>query len=277
MGSGRCLQRRSLLFSLAAVRTNAEKKGAAIRRWVLDLHLRPSYKLRFHTRNCIRDFAWPAIRNSRTSCTARGARTRRAPSCSPSSRARSRSPPRHGLPDPDMNRALASRHPGSARGKHAEGQYRARHQEGVRLRHRKLRDDPLRGLWPRRCRHHRRGAVQQSQPHRRGRARGLHQVRRQPRRHRRGRRIMFAHVGEIAYPAAAGSADAVLDAAIEAGADDVKSDASGHLVTCAFEDLGGGVGGAWRPSSARRRRQKPSGSRCRPPPWTKRRPPRFSS
>jgi YebC/PmpR family DNA-binding regulatory protein len=49
---------------------------------------------------------------------------------------------------------------------------------------------------------------------------------------------MFAHVGEIAYPAGAGSADAVLDAAIEAGADDVKSGADGHLVTCAFEDLG---------------------------------------
>jgi YebC/PmpR family DNA-binding regulatory protein len=49
---------------------------------------------------------------------------------------------------------------------------------------------------------------------------------------------MFAHVGEIAYPANAGSADGVLEAAIEAGADDVKSDAGGHLVTCAFEDLG---------------------------------------
>jgi YebC/PmpR family DNA-binding regulatory protein len=48
---------------------------------------------------------------------------------------------------------------------------------------------------------------------------------------------MFAHVGEIAYPAGAGSADAVLEAAIEAGADDVKSDADGHVVTCAFEDL----------------------------------------
>jgi YebC/PmpR family DNA-binding regulatory protein len=48
---------------------------------------------------------------------------------------------------------------------------------------------------------------------------------------------MFAHVGEITYPASAGSADAVLDAAIEAGADDVKSDESGHLVTCAFEEL----------------------------------------
>lgn len=50
---------------------------------------------------------------------------------------------------------------------------------------------------------------------------------------------MFARVGEIAYPAGAGSADAVLDAAIDAGADDVKSDAAGHLVTCTFEDLGG--------------------------------------
>ena len=50
---------------------------------------------------------------------------------------------------------------------------------------------------------------------------------------------MFAHVGEIAYPPNAGTADAVLDAAIEAGADDVKSDAAGHLVTCAFADLGG--------------------------------------
>jgi YebC/PmpR family DNA-binding regulatory protein len=48
---------------------------------------------------------------------------------------------------------------------------------------------------------------------------------------------MFAHVGEITYPASAGSADAVLEAAIEAGADDVKSDESGHLITCAFEEL----------------------------------------
>ena len=49
---------------------------------------------------------------------------------------------------------------------------------------------------------------------------------------------MFAHTGEIAYKADAGSADAVLDAAIEAGADDVVSDASGHLISCAFETLG---------------------------------------
>ena len=48
---------------------------------------------------------------------------------------------------------------------------------------------------------------------------------------------MFAHVGEIAYAASVGSADTVLEAAIDAGADDVRSDTSGHLVSCAFEDL----------------------------------------
>jgi len=48
---------------------------------------------------------------------------------------------------------------------------------------------------------------------------------------------MFARVGEVSYPASAGSPDAVMDAAIDAGAEDVKSDASGHLVTCSFEDL----------------------------------------
>ena len=49
---------------------------------------------------------------------------------------------------------------------------------------------------------------------------------------------MFTHVGEITYPASAGSADAVLEAAIEAGADDVHSDADGHVITCAFDSLG---------------------------------------
>jgi YebC/PmpR family DNA-binding regulatory protein len=49
---------------------------------------------------------------------------------------------------------------------------------------------------------------------------------------------MFAHVGEIVYPAGAGSADAMLEAAIDAGAEDVRSDAEAHVVTCTFEDLG---------------------------------------
>ena len=50
--------------------------------------------------------------------------------------------------------------------------------------------------------------------------------------------FMFDRVGEIVYPASAGSADAILEAAIEAGAEDVQSDETSHVVTCAFEDLG---------------------------------------
>ena len=49
---------------------------------------------------------------------------------------------------------------------------------------------------------------------------------------------MFARVGEIGYPAAVASPDAMLEAAIEAGADDVTSDESGHTIICAFESLG---------------------------------------
>jgi YebC/PmpR family DNA-binding regulatory protein len=49
--------------------------------------------------------------------------------------------------------------------------------------------------------------------------------------------FMFTHVGEIVYPAKAGSEDKVLEAAIEAGADDVVSDAERHVVTCSFEAL----------------------------------------
>jgi len=50
--------------------------------------------------------------------------------------------------------------------------------------------------------------------------------------------FMFNRVGEIAYAASAGSEDAVMEAAIEAGAQDVASDEEAHLITCAFEDIG---------------------------------------
>lgn len=49
--------------------------------------------------------------------------------------------------------------------------------------------------------------------------------------------FMWDRVGEIVYPASAGDADKVMDAAIEAGADDVQSDEDGHTITCAFENL----------------------------------------
>jgi len=48
--------------------------------------------------------------------------------------------------------------------------------------------------------------------------------------------FMFAKVGEITYPLAKASADAMLEAAIDAGADDVQSEEA-HVVTCAFESM----------------------------------------
>ena len=50
--------------------------------------------------------------------------------------------------------------------------------------------------------------------------------------------FMFDRVGEIFYPPSAGDADTVLEAAIEAGASDVTSDADGHSILTGFEDLG---------------------------------------
>ncbi len=50
--------------------------------------------------------------------------------------------------------------------------------------------------------------------------------------------FMFARVGEIVYPTAKGSADQMMEAAIMAGAEDVVSDADGHSILCAFEDMG---------------------------------------
>jgi YebC/PmpR family DNA-binding regulatory protein len=49
---------------------------------------------------------------------------------------------------------------------------------------------------------------------------------------------MFQHVGEIVYPLDAGSADSILDVAIEAGAEDASSDENGHVITSAFDSLG---------------------------------------
>ncbi|MGV0819731.1 YebC/PmpR family DNA-binding transcriptional regulator [Martelella sp. FOR1707] len=47
----------------------------------------------------------------------------------------------------------------------------------------------------------------------------------------------FDHVGEIVYKPEAGDADAIMEAAIEAGAEDVVSDEDGHTIYCAFEDI----------------------------------------
>ncbi|MEZ2132081.1 MULTISPECIES: YebC/PmpR family DNA-binding transcriptional regulator [unclassified Sinorhizobium] len=48
----------------------------------------------------------------------------------------------------------------------------------------------------------------------------------------------FDRVGEITYKPDVGNADKVMEAAIEAGADDVESDEEGHTIFCGFESLG---------------------------------------
>ena len=74
--------------------------------------------------------------------------------------------------------------------------------------------------------------------------------------------FMFDRVGEFYYPADAASADDMLEAAIEAGADDCESDANGHVLICdpaAFSDVRDALEGAmgeperaaltWRPQN----------------------------
>jgi YebC/PmpR family DNA-binding regulatory protein len=61
--------------------------------------------------------------------------------------------------------------------------------------------------------------------------------------------FMFDRLGQIVYPISAGSEDKVMEAAIEAGAEDVETDpgdedtAATHVVYTAFEDLGSVVEG----------------------------------
>ncbi len=49
--------------------------------------------------------------------------------------------------------------------------------------------------------------------------------------------FMFDHMGLVVYPLSAGNAEAIMDAAIEAGADDVESSEDGHEIYCEPADL----------------------------------------
>ncbi|HYZ22464.1 MAG TPA: YebC/PmpR family DNA-binding transcriptional regulator [Rhodopila sp.] len=49
--------------------------------------------------------------------------------------------------------------------------------------------------------------------------------------------FLFNRLGVIRYPASVATADEMLEAAIEAGADNVESDSEAHEVTCAIEDF----------------------------------------
>jgi YebC/PmpR family DNA-binding regulatory protein len=49
--------------------------------------------------------------------------------------------------------------------------------------------------------------------------------------------FMFDRVGQIHYPASVGTPDAVFEAALNAGAENVESSEDGHDITCATDDL----------------------------------------
>jgi YebC/PmpR family DNA-binding regulatory protein len=49
--------------------------------------------------------------------------------------------------------------------------------------------------------------------------------------------FMFDRMGQIVYPAVAGSEDAIMEAAIEAGAEDVESDEETHTIFTAYDGL----------------------------------------
>jgi len=51
--------------------------------------------------------------------------------------------------------------------------------------------------------------------------------------------FLFDRIGQITYPVATATADAMFEAAVEAGADDVESGADEHAVTCAADALNG--------------------------------------
>ncbi len=50
--------------------------------------------------------------------------------------------------------------------------------------------------------------------------------------------FMFSRVGEIVFPVKVASADAMLEAVIEAGGENVDSTDTAHIVTCSVEDFG---------------------------------------
>lgn len=72
--------------------------------------------------------------------------------------------------------------------------------------------------------------------------------------------FMWDRVGQITYDAKVGSEDKVMEAAIEAGADDVESDEDGHTIYTAFEqlsDVAAALEAALGPAQATRLAWKP--------------------
>ncbi len=180
---------------------------------------------------------WLAIRNSRTSCTGRARRTKSAPRSSPRSSGNSRPPLAPVLPDPAANprlraavlaarqanmpkdtvdRAIKRGSGGGADDAYEEVRYEGYGPGGVAVIVEALTDNRNRTASEVRAAFTKSGGAL-------GETNSVS--------------FMFDRVGEISYPPATASADDMFEAAIEAGARDIESDAEQHLVTCAPEDL----------------------------------------
>ena len=161
-----------------------------------------------------------------------------------------------GMPDPAMNPRLRTAVSSGARREHAQGQYRAGHQEEPGGRRRELRGLALRGLRRRRCRRDRRGAHRQPQPHRKRGALDLHQVRRQSRRDRRCV-LQFRQARRHRVRCRKGDAPTrCWKPAIEAGADDCESERGRATSSIAIRTAAsGGQGARGRASASRARSQ----------------------
>ncbi len=124
--------------------------------------------------------------------------------------------------DPAMNAAPASGYPERQGAVHAEGQYRACHQEGIRARMAENYEEVrYEGYGPGGDRRHRRSPDRQPQPHGLQCPLDLHQGWRRALGETGSVSFSFDHVGEITYKLSVGDADKVMEAAIEAGAEDV--------------------------------------------------------
>ena len=189
-------------------------------------------------------------------------RTRPAPRCSPSSRAKSRLRPRSARPIPAMNPRLRL----AIQAARAENMPKDNIERAIKKAAGGDADtyEAIRyeGYAPGRRRRHRRGADRQPQPHRRRGARRVHQVRRQPRRDGLGR----AHVRARRRDHLSGRAPArpmrCWRPRSRRAPTTCISDADGHVIVCAFDSLGTGRRRAR--GEARRAAQRQGGVEAEP-------------
>ena len=165
-----------------------------------------------------------------------------------------------GMPDPAMNPRLRLAIQNAKAQSMPKDNIQRAINKAVGRRRRELRRGALRGLRSGRRRRHRRGADRQPQPHRLERPRRLHQGRRRARRNRLGIVPVGPRRRDL-LPAEAGDADKVMEAAIEAGADDVAVRRGRPHHPVRLRECRRGVQGARSLARRSRDRSRSSGSR----------------